>query len=133
MSITSIQTALDTQLAAVSGLPVIQLENTRYEPKTGVAWSRPTLLPAETERLSSAKDLLQGLYQVDLFYPADKGAATASAMADLVKAAFPRGSTLTSGSTTVHITKSWREPAQSLNQFYQVILLVRWESEQSKG
>lgn len=129
MSFTSIQTILDTQLQTVSGLPTFYPENTLHEPKTGVAYSRATLSPAETERLSNQKVLLNGLYLIDLFYPANKGSATAGTMGDAVLAVFERGVVLTDNTTTVHITRSWREVSQIQNQFYQIQIVVRWNCE----
>ena len=126
MSYSIIQTLLNAQLQTVAGLPTVQLENTRHEPKTGVAFVRPTLMPIEPGRLSNGYDLVQGLYQIDVFYPASKGTATASAMADLVKAAFARGTVLTGSGVIVHVMKSWREVAQPFEQFYQMPIMVSW-------
>lgn len=132
MSFTTIQAILDTQLQTVAGLPVLQLENTRYEPKTGVPFVRPTFMPAETARLSNTDDLLQGLYQIDVFYPTDKGTATASAMADLIKSAFVRGATYTTNSVNVHVVKSYREAGTVFQQFYKLSVMVQWNCQLPK-
>lgn len=125
MSYSTIQNLLDTQLATVTGLPTLYKENTRNELKTGVAFSRSTLLPAETLALSSHTNEVNGLYQVDIFYPQDKGADAAGAVADSVVAAFARGLVLTDG-VIVHIRMSWRETAREFQQFYNVPVVVRW-------
>lgn len=126
MSYSTIHSLLDAQLETVVGLPTLYKENTRAEAKTGVAYSRSTLLPAESNALSTDTDELQGLYQIDLFYPMDKGVDTSNEIGDLVKAAFPRGLVLETGSTRVHIRMSWREVGQTFQQFYQLPIVVRW-------
>lgn len=133
MSYTTIQSLLDTQLQTVVGLPVVQLENTRYEPKTGTPFVRPTFMPVEALRLSTDYDLANGLYTIDLFYPIDKGNATASAMADLIKDAFSRSIVLTSGDVRVHVTMSYRDMARTFQQFYQCPILVLWECQLPKA
>jgi len=126
MSYTIIQSLLDTQLQTVTGSVYVQLENTRYEPKTGTPFIRPAFMPVESQRLTHERDLAQGIYSVDIFYPADKGTAAASTMADAVKAAFARGLVLTSGSVIVHIAMSYRLPAKTSDQFYGCPVIVKW-------
>lgn len=133
MSYTTIHSLLDTQLQTVVGLPTLQQENIRYEPKTGVAWTRSTLIPVESTRLSTGFDLVQGLYQVDAFYPGDKGSTAASTMADLIIAEFPRALTLTSGGVIVHIVKSYREVAQPFQQFYRIPVSIQWNCQLPRG
>ena len=133
MSYSKIQGVLDAQLQTVVGIPFVQLENTRYEPKTGVPFVRPTFMPVEAMRLSNGYDLAQGIYTVDVFYPADKGTATASAMADAIKDAFPRALVLPGDGIEVHITKSYRDMAQTFQQFYQIPVIVQWNCQLPKG
>jgi Na+/glutamate symporter len=66
-----------------------------------------------------------GLYQIDLFYPIDRGTGASIAMVDTVLAAFRRGTTV--GTTpVVNIEMSWREAGYSHQQFYCVPITVRW-------
>jgi len=126
MSYSIIQELLDTQLATVTGLPTLNIENTRIEPKTNVPYSRSTLLPTEATARTTLTDEFQGLYQVDLFYPQSKGFTDAAGTADLVIAAFQRGLELVEGDVRVHVRMAWREVAQPFQQFYNVPVVVRW-------
>ena len=128
MNIDEVRTLLDTQLATVTNLPAHQAENTRFEKKTGTPWVRSTLIPTETVSRTTASDELTGLYQVDVFYPQGKGAATAGAMAQAIKDAFARGSSFGEGEFRLHVMKSWREASQDFEQFYQIPVLVRWSA-----
>jgi len=126
MSYSIIQELLDTQLATVTNLPTLNIENTRVEPKTNVPYSRSTLLPIETAARTTHTDEFQGLYQVDLFYPQSKGYTKAAETADLVIAAFQRGLELVEGDVRVHVRMAWREVALPFQQFYNIPVMVRW-------
>lgn len=131
MSYANIQTALNTHIQAIAGLPTLQLENTQNVGVTGVPFSRLTLLPARPTQLTvgvNGKDQLQGLAQLDLFYPLNTGTATGNGMADTVIATFTRGLTLTSAGTKIHIQLVWRETGRRIEQFYQVPVMVQWSS-----
>ena len=126
MSYSLIQELLDTQLATVTNLPTLNIENTRVEPETNVPYSRSTLLPIETAARTTHTDEFQGLYQVDLFYPQSKGYTKAAETADLVIAAFQRGLELVEGDVRVHVRMAWREVALPFQQFYNIPVMVRW-------
>lgn len=131
MSIATIQTLLDTHLQTLTGLPPLQLENTRNIGVTGVAFSRATLLPARTTQVTigiNGKDEVKGLYQVDLFTPQDTGTATANALADDVMDHFPRGLVLTQSGIYLHILRAWREVGRREAPFYNVPVLVEWSA-----
>lgn len=129
MSYAKIQTLLDTRLAATTGLPTLQLENTRNIAKTGVPFTRGTLLPARSTQISLGtvgKDLFEGLYQVDIFIPQDGGTATVNALVDAVLTQFARGTRLVNGAVTVEIMNSWREVGSRIENFYSVPVTVEW-------
>jgi hypothetical protein len=128
MSYTSLQQALDEHLKTVTGLPPLNEENTRAVPKTNVAWSRSTFLPAVPliESLgASGKQRKQGLFQIDLYYPIGTGVADANEMADTVLSYFSSSADITS-SPRIYIDRSWREPGKTLDNFYYVSVLVSW-------
>lgn len=69
-----IQLALDTELKRIPLGLDIAWENVAYEPKAGRPWIRPTVLNGRSDFLNL--DNMQenpGIYQVDVFFPANKG------------------------------------------------------------
>ena len=130
MSFTTIQALLDAQLATVTGLPTLQLENTRINPTNNTPWARATFIPAPTivECVGPVgKDKLQGIYQVDLFYPQDRGTTTAGTMADLIVATFSKGLRLGTSSELI-IEIAYREVAYLFDPYYAVPITVKWFS-----
>ena len=133
MMFETIQLLLENNLAAVTGLPLYQKENTRITPGANEPWVRSTFLPARTFMQSigiTGTNTLHGMLQIDLFYPIDKGTATSNAMADLVIAAFPRGLQLSSLGMTVICELSWREAASRIEQYYSTPVVVKWRCHQ---
>lgn len=131
MSYSAIYSALDAHVQGITGLPALQLENTSNIAKTGTPFSRLTILPARATQLTvgvDGRDQVSGLAQLDLFYPLNAGTATVNAMVDTVLDSFPRGLTLTSGDTQVHIQVVWREAGRRLDQFYNVPVVIQWSS-----
>lgn len=131
MSYANLQTALDTHLQTLTGLPTLQTENTRNVGRTGESFARATLLPARPTQASvgqHGRDLRRGLYQVDLFVPMDGGTASVNALADSVIEHFPRGLVLTASDTNVAIELAYREVGQRVEQFYMLPVIVVWWS-----
>lgn len=129
---TVIQEILDTQLQTVVGLPTFTKENIKAVPEATKAWSRATLLPAQTQVIGIGHTGLrmdQGFYQIDLFYPQGSGNVAANTMADLVQNSFVRGSYYTSGSVSILIDRIYRIPATSLTQatFYHIAVMIAWQ------
>lgn len=129
MSIEKVQAALDARLQALTGLPPIQLENTRYKSVTGQPFTRATLMPAQTSQVSvgvTGRDQLIGLYQIDVVIPSDTGVAPANILADQLVGHFYRGLSLTQSGVTTHIKKTWRGAGYRVEQFYMVPVSVQW-------
>ena len=82
-------------------------ENAAFLPVAGVPFQDARVLfaePENTELGSRHREL--GFMQLKLLYPLHAGTAAIAARADLVRAAFPRGSTFTSGGVTVVVSKT---------------------------
>lgn len=129
MSYQKIQSLLDTHLQTLSGLPALQLENTRNIGQTGIPFSRATLLPARATQATvglQGRDSRTGLYQVDLFYPLDAGISTINTMADSVIDHFPRGLALIDNGLRVHTLVCWRETGRRIEPFYSIPVVVEW-------
>jgi hypothetical protein len=106
MSIVSIRAALETALAAISTNIQIAWENgPTYTPAPEIAYLRPYLLPARPADITMGKGYRReyGLYQVNVYYPAQQGSADAAARAELIKTSFPRGATFSNGGIVVNI------------------------------
>lgn len=129
MSYATVQDLLDTRLLTVVDLPTLQKENTRNLAVSGQRYTRSTLLPGRATQTTigtTGKDIVRGLYQVDLFYPLDGGVFQINSMADSVVAAFPRGTALFNGMTIVNIVSAWREAGARVEPYYSIPVVVEW-------
>lgn len=101
----SIESALQTKLAAVPGAPSIHWENGKtYVPILGTKYWRPTNLPAaSTLATTNALQKHQGIYQVDVFVPTDTGLAALFADLDAIYTAFNTVNSLSNAAVTVDI------------------------------
>ena len=105
MSRVSIAAALEPALEAMSPSLTTAKENLTLTPVPATAYQVCDFLfarPVNNE--FSANYRQDGIMQVTLRYPANKGAGAAGARAELIAATFKRGSTFTSGGITVLIT-----------------------------
>jgi hypothetical protein len=105
VSVTAIRAALEGALAAMSPALSTAYENVTFTPVAGTPYQAVAILlarPSNTENAPS--HLEQGFVQVTLRYPLNTGPAAAAARAELIRAAFPRGRTLTSGGINTTIS-----------------------------
>jgi hypothetical protein len=131
VNISTVYELLAEHLAACSGLPSVQNENTRNIGKHDTPFVRGTVIPAKTQPKTlgiNGRNELSGLFQVDIFVPKDAGVSQANALADLVLEHFPRGQTLTDGVDTILITISWRDVGRRDEPFYNAPVMVEWSS-----
>jgi len=100
---TNIQSALNTRLNSLSGLPTVIWPNTRQQPVNGAAWMRPNLIPGQSV-LNNVDGIMlhRGIYQIDIFVPLQSGLATLTGYMDSVLTHF-KSQSLTANSDTVHI------------------------------
>ena len=108
MSMLDIGIALDTQLNAMAPALATAWENSEYDPVTGTPYQRVYLLPASSENptFGDTQTRESGIFQITLCYPELKGSAATLARAELIRAQFTRGLTLTSGGVTVRISNT---------------------------
>jgi hypothetical protein len=107
IALAGVETALQTQLYTVSGLPTTRYVGTAsIAPAPSVAYVETEFVPATTTAITMGMDgevAREGGYFVRL-YSATGGASTLAALADAVLAAFERGTALlTAGSDVVRI------------------------------
>lgn len=107
MSLKNISIALEKHLNALGTFPTAS-EGVTFEPVTGTAWQRITVLPAQPFNASQgAKHYIElGYMQVMLFYPDNQGKGDALTRAELIRNHFKRGTTLTENTINVIITQT---------------------------
>lgn len=108
MSLVSIRAALETKLAAMTPAISTAYENIPFTPVAGTPYQAAYLMPSDPDNatMGDGHHREQGVFQVSLFYPLQAGAGVAAARAELIKTAFARGQSMTSGSVTVRISKT---------------------------
>ena len=95
--------ALDTRLTTLAGSTPIAWENTNYKADADTEFLRSTFIPSDTSQYTlgdTGKDVTRGLYQVDVFAPAQMGRTTKP---DSIADHFKRGTILTKNATRVRI------------------------------
>lgn len=107
MSLAAVRIALETKLNAMSALATAW-ENAPYIPVSGVPYQQVWLLPATPDNPTLGDDYYreQGIFQMTLMYPLQTGPAAAVARAELIRTAFKRGTTMTSGTVTVIVDRT---------------------------
>lgn len=105
MSAVSIRAALETALAAMSPALSIAYENAVFTSVSGTPYQKVEFMfarPGNNENTASHMEL--GIMQVTLRYPLNTGSGAAMARAELIRTAFPRKRSITSGAITVTIS-----------------------------
>lgn len=110
-----IRGALQLQAASAAGFPAadqIDYENKGFTPTLGVPWARMTLLTNSGRpfSLDGISKIDGGLFQVDLFYPINKGTQDVDVVADAVVATFPLDTNLIRGAARLWINYAQRNP-----------------------
>jgi len=101
-----IRATLDTALAAVSGLPSIAFENAPFDQVAGTPHLRTSLFLTSRRpavRGPNPQHRYQGLYQVTIAIPTDKGTGSAFDYADLIMTNFDGSSDIIGSDVTVSI------------------------------
>ncbi|MEO7031340.1 MAG: phage tail terminator-like protein [Herbaspirillum sp.] len=105
MSIVKIRIALETALNAMTPELATSWENVAYAPTTGVPYQAVSLLaaPPDNPTMGGAFHRELGYLQVTLNYPLQSGPAAVATRAELIRSAFPRGASFSSGGVTTII------------------------------
>lgn len=123
-----IQAALDTRLSTLSGGYSIAWPNTKFEPAANETFLSPSFLPAGTVQAglgSSGKDETNGLYQIDVVYPAGSGR---SSIPDSVADHFKRGTVLSYNSVNVRVRSVSIESAVTEGAYHFVPVTVDFQT-----
>lgn len=108
MSQVKIRAAFEKRLATMSPALATAYENVDFVPVTGTPFQRTNLLPAMPDNTTKGASFYreQGLFQVTLCYPLNKGANAAQARAELVKTHFMRGTSMVESGLVVNVTNT---------------------------
>ena len=129
--ISDIRGALQLQARTTAGFPPdnqIDYEGKPFSPTLGTPWARMTLLNNSRQpfSLDGLSQITGGLFQVDLFYPIDKGTADIDVVADAVVDAFPLNRNLFKGTTRVSIYYAQRAPLLQQPDSIHAPITVSW-------
>jgi hypothetical protein len=107
MSYVTVRKLLEVRLNTVGGVFPTAYENAPFKPVSD-PWQQVFLLPARTENPTMGDGFKRetGVFQVTLHYPNNTGPAPATQRAELLRAGFPRGLTLTEGNVRVMIDEA---------------------------
>lgn len=105
MSAKAIRAALEAYLNTMTPAVSIAAENMNFTPVSGTPFQRINLLRANPENptIGATHYRELGVFQVSLHYPMNAGPSPAETRAELVRAHFKRGTTLTNSGITVTI------------------------------
>lgn len=108
MSMLIIKKLLETQLNTTPGALPTAFENVKLDPSVQAPFQEVYFLPGKTRNPSFGDGFKreEGLMQVTLSYPLKAGAQLAITKAEVIKAVFPRGLTLSEGKVRVMIDQS---------------------------
>lgn len=108
MSQVSIRAALETALNALAPAIATAWENVTFAPPaSSTPYQAAFILFAEPENPEAgAVRFERGIFQVNLLYPLKAGDSTARARAEMVRTAFYRGRSMSSGGVTVVVEKT---------------------------
>lgn len=109
MSSVKIRAALETALNAMSPALATAWENTDFAPpSSSTPYQRAFVMFAEPDNPAFGGGMHRelGIFQINLLYPIQAGSAQAGARAELIRAAFPRGSTFSNSGVTVVISRT---------------------------
>lgn len=129
MSLVAVRAALEQRLAAMAPALETAWENANFTPPAaGAPYQAVNLLPAEPDNNVFGPNFQQrGLLQVTLSYPQAKGVIEAAPRAELIRAQFPRGLSLTAGGITTTIEKTPEiGPALIVDARYQLPVRIRF-------
>jgi hypothetical protein len=130
MSLAAIRSALETALAEIDPALATASENAPFTPVAGAPFQAVYLLPARPDNPEIGPGYTErGLFQINLYYPKDRGSKEALVRAALIRTKFPFAASFASGGVTVNITATPEvAPARIEDDRYMVPVKVRWQS-----
>lgn len=116
--------------AGTFGLPIAS-ENRKYDPSPNTPWAELFVVPniPSVDTLGDGgADIVTGFMQVNLNFPAEKGAGEAKQKATDIRNHFKAGTRITYNDQQVEIINAGRGLARNVNSWYQVIVTIQWRA-----
>lgn len=135
MSYQNISSAMIAQLKTACALP-LATANKSYMPDIGSAYAKVSefFLPSLVTTMGAGgDDRLDGIFQVSLYYPADKGRNDAYIMAQSIRDAFKAHTPITGTGVIIDPVSTELKEGEISPSWYNLILIVRWYSIVSRG
>jgi hypothetical protein len=132
MSLVKVRAALEQALATITPAVATAYENVAYSPVAGVPYQSAYLLPAATSNPTAGDGFyrLQGIFQVNVFYPLMAGNAAAATQAEKIQALFKRGATFTYGGVTVQVITTPTIGSGSMDiERWMIPIKVSWQAD----
>lgn len=123
----NLQSALYKHCSAMTPTIAIVGENASYTPVIGTPHLRTWLVPNETLPITLGPNGFleyRGIFQINCYYPANRGWNPAKAKAGRICTHFHRGTRITYNSITVLIWRSYPGPAIIDNEWYVVPVAI---------
>lgn len=124
-----IRATMDTALADVVGLPPIAFENAPFEQNAGEEYLRASLFLTSRRpatRGPNPQNRYQGLYQVTIAVPQDRGTGAAFDYADLIMTEFDGSTDIEGTDVTVSIEYSEVGAQVFDDPFYLLSVQIAW-------
>jgi len=91
----NISGALDTHLDDMVGRPPVAWENKKFTPTIGELYLRPVNMQGDTVAVTSLQDETVGVYEIEIFAPANEGKEEITKMADTIADRFKQDTAMT--------------------------------------
>lgn len=134
-----IETALRARLFAVAPgaaitAALVKNEGQAFTPPASGFWYQPFFLPGEPYAAGigeAAANRHAGIFQVDVYGPANKGTKPTNDEAERVRSCFKRDIALTASGVVVRVVKSWtyRPESQGDPAWFRHIVRVQWTAD----
>lgn len=131
MSLNDIRIALESHLAAASGLPSIAWPNVPFTPTTGTAYLRAQYIPLVRRPVVAGpgpEQRYSGLFMVNIYTPEDAGAAAGIGHADRLLSWFNGSDAVTTTNVIVRLDYSEAKGALHEPPFYVIPVEIGWYS-----
>lgn len=131
-----ISKALDSTLKGGGLNMTIVLENDKYTPDLGTAYLSSFNLPAPVSPSTlgpTGKNVHEGIYQVDINYPAFSGRSNLLKKADQIKDVFKHGLDITWGAHTVRIQESSISGIRVNGGWAVLNVSINWSTHTARG
>ena len=136
MSAAGIQSAMDTHLSAIAGLPAVAWPGVSYTPAIGTPYVAPSMSGLDQVPVAAGADGVirwNGTYQVSVMWSSlsAEGTAAAYAIADTIRAEFKRGLNLVTSDSMKIIVRNTaiKSPLINMPWVHVPVVVSFWADE----